>query len=277
MKKFNFTKMSGAGNDFVVIDKQQNPNLEIDSQFIQKICDRRDGIGADGFITINDSNQYDFIMNYYNADGSTGSLCANGARCAAFFAFETGRLNDDKAEFLSNDVQYKAEIVSKDTVKFYLNSPRKIKYNFKIRVGGRLINAHYADTGSPHVIIDIRESDGFFNSLEEINVEDLGREIRNLPEFFENGTNVNFILVKDSVVHIRSYERGVEAETLACGTGSVAAALICYVNHKLSVPIEIIPKSKEKLFVNFDVENSKVINLSLTGPAKIIFAGEMKI
>jgi len=154
---------------------------------------------------------------------------------------------------------------------------RNLKYNFKIRVGERLLNAHYADTGSPHVILDIQESDGLFISLEEIDVENLGRAIRNLPEFFENGTNVNFIDVKDSIVHIRTYERGVEAETLACGTGSVAAALICYVNHKLSVPIEIIPKSKEKLFVNFDVENSKVINLSLTGPAKIIFAGEMKI
>ena len=277
MKKFIFTKMSGAGNDFVVNDKKQNPDLNIDAQFIQKICDRRNGIGADGFITIDDSSKYDFIMNYYNADGSTGSLCANGARCAVYFASETGRLTDDKAEFLSNEVQYNAEVISNEVIRFYLKSPKQIKYNFKIRVGGRLINAHYADTGSPHVIIDINESDGFFNSLEEINVENLGREIRNLPEFFDNGTNVNFIVVKDSVVHIRTYERGVEAETLACGTGSVAAAIICYVNHKLSVPIEIIPKSKEKLFVNFDVENSKVINLSLTGPAKIIFAGEMKI
>ena len=277
MKTLTFTKMSGAGNDFVVIDKQQNPNLEINAQFVQKICDRRNGIGADGFITISDSGSHDFVMNYFNADGSTGSLCANGARCAVYFASETGRLNGDRAEFLSNEVQYKAEVISKEVIRFYLNSPKKIKYNFKIRVGERLLNAHYADTGSPHVIIDIQESDGLFKSLKEIDVENLGRAIRNLPEFFENGTNVNFIDVKDSIVHIRTYERGVEAETLACGTGSVAAALICYVNHKLSVPIEIIPKSKEKLFVNFDVENSKVINLSLTGPAKIIFAGEMKI
>ena len=108
-------------------------------------------------------------------------------------------------------------------------------------------------------------------------LKSLGREIRYLREFAPGGTNVNFIYVKDGVIYIRTYERGVEAETLACGTGSVAAALIGYINHKLSIPVEIIPKSNEKLFVNFDVENSKVRNLSLTGPAKIVFTGEMKI
>jgi len=277
MQKIIFTKMSGAGNDFVVIDKQLNKNLSVDESLVKKLCDRRNGIGADGLITVDDLKDYDFIMHYYNADGSTGSLCANGARCATYFASETGRLKSDAAKFLSNQVQYKAELISKEKVRFFLNAPKNIKYNFKIKVGGKLLNAHYADTGSPHVVIDINESNGFFGLLDELQVDLLGREIRNLPEFYENGTNVNFIEVKDSVVYIRTYERGVEAETLACGTGSVAAALICYVNHKLSLPIEIIPKSKEKLLVNFDVENSKVINLSLTGPAKIIFTGKIEI
>jgi diaminopimelate epimerase len=277
MQKIIFTKMSGAGNDFVVIDKQQNQTFSIDQKFVQKICDRRNGVGADGLITIEDSSDYNFIMNYYNADGSTGSLCANGARCAIRFASQSGRLNDSKAEFLSNDIKYKGEVKSDSEIKFYLNSPKKIKYNFKIKADEKLFVAHFADTGSPHVIIDLNENEKFFNSIEQVPVEKLGREIRYLSEFTPDGTNVNFIHVKDGVVHIRTYERGVEAETLACGTGSVAAALICYVNHKLPLPIEIIPKSKEKLFVNFDVENSKVINLSLTGPAKVIFTGEMKI
>jgi len=277
MQKIIFTKMSGAGNDFVVIDKQLYKNLSVDESLVRKLCDRHDGIGADGLIAVDDLKDYDFIMNYYNADGSTGSLCANGARCATYFASQTGRLNSDAAIFLSNQVQYKAELISKEKVRFFLNAPKKIKYNFKIKVGGKLLNAHCADTGSQHVVIDINESNGFFGLLDELELDLLGRELIKLPEFFENGTNVNFIEVKDSVVYIRTYERGVEAETLACGTGSVAAALICYVNHKLSLPIEIIPKSKEKLLVNFDVENSKVINLSLTGPAKIIFTGEIEI
>ena len=269
--------MSGSGNDFVLIDKKQNPNLTVDDKFVQKICDRRNGIGADGLITIENSNDYNFIMNYYNADGSTGSLCANGARCAILFASETGRLKDNKAEFVSNDDVYKGEVTSDSKIKFYLNPPKKIKYNFKIKVGGKLLNAHFADTGSPQVVIDINESKGIFTSLDQIPVESVGREIRYLPEFSPGGTNVNFIDVIDGVIHIRTYERGVETETLACGTGSVAAALICYVSHKLSVPVEIIPKSNEKLFVNFDVENSKVRNLSLTGPAKTVFTGEIKI
>lgn len=269
--------MSGAGNDFVVVDLQRNTNLNITKEFIQKICDRRNGIGADGLITIEDSTTHKFIMNYYNADGSTGSLCANGARCAILFASESGRLNSNTAEFFSNEVEYKGEVLSNSEIKFYLNPPKKIKYNFKIKAGRRIINAHFADTGSPHVVIDLNESEGFLTSLDKVPVEALGGEIRHLTEFSPGGTNVNFIDVKNGVVNIRTYERGVEAETFACGTGAVAAAIICYITKKLSVPVQIIPKSNEKLFVNFDVENSKVRNLSLTGPAKVIFVGEIKI
>ena len=277
MGKIIFTKMSGAGNDFVVIDKKLNTNFKTSAELVQNICDRRNGIGADGLIIISDSLEYNFIMNYYNADGSTGSLCANGARCAVSYASETGRLKDVTAKFISNEVEYRAEIVNNSEVRFYLNPPKKIKYNFKIKAAGKLISANFADTGSPHVVIDINENKEVFNMLNSVQVELLGKEIRNLPEFLPDGTNVNFIDVKDDIVHIRTYERGVEAETLACGTGSVAAALISFVNKNLTVPIQIIPKSKEKLLVNFEVENSKVRNLSLTGPAKIVFTGEMKL
>jgi diaminopimelate epimerase len=277
MEKIIFTKMSGAGNDFVFIDKKQNDWLQVNTDFVKKICDRRNGVGADGLITIEDSGDYNFIMNYYNADGSTGSLCANGARCAILFASESGRLKDNEADFVSNNVVYKGTVISNSEITLYLNPPKKIKNNFKIKAGGKLLNAHFADTGSPHVIVDIQESEGFLTSLASIPVESLGREIRYLQEFSPDGTNVNFITVKDGAIYIRTYERGVEAETLACGTGSVAAALIGYATKKLSTPIEIIPKSNEKLLVNFDVENSKVRNLSLTGPAKVTFTGEMKI
>ena len=277
MEKIFFTKISGAGNDFVLLDKKLNENLHITKEFIQKICDRRIGIGADGLITIEDSDKYNFIMNYYNADGSTGSLCANGARCAILYASSSGRLDGNSAHFLSNDIEYKGEIISNTEIKFYLNPPKKIKYNFKVKAGSKLINAHFADTGSPHVVIDINETEGFLTSLDHVPVEALGREIRYLPEFSPGGTNVNFIDVDKNVIHIRTYERGVEAETLACGTGSVAAALISYVTHKILPPVELITKGNEKLFVNFDVENSKVRNLSLTGPAKIVFSGEMII
>ena len=277
MVKIIFTKMSGAGNDFVVLDKSINANLKVTQDIIRKLCDRRNGIGADGLITIDDSSSNDFVMNYFNADGSTGSLCANGARCAMLFASKTGRIKEKSANFFSNDVEYKGEIISNSEIKFYLNPPKKIKYNFKVKAGSRLINAHFADTGSPHVVIDIEESEGFLPSLEGVSVESLGKEIRYLPEFSPGGTNVNFIDVQGKIINIRTYERGVEDETLACGTGSVAAALISYVTKNIHPPIELITKGNEKLLVNFDVKNSKVENLSLTGPAKIVFAGEMII
>jgi len=247
------------------------------NELIQKLCDRRYGIGADGLITISDDDKFNFIMDYYNADGTTGSLCANGARCAILYASDKGILKGKSAEFISNQKEYKGEVISNELIRFYLNPPKKIKYNFKIKASGRLLNAHYADTGSPHLVIDIQESERFLPLLEKVPVEILGREIRHLPEFAPGGTNVNFIFVKENKIHIRTYERGVEAETYACGTGSVAAALIAYYTHKIFPPIELLTKGNEKLFVNFEVENSKVKNLSLTGPAKIVFTGEMII
>jgi len=275
MKKINFTKMSGAGNDFVFIDLKLNTGIYITDNFIKQICDRRNGVGADGLITIDDSSNYNFIMNYYNADGSTGSLCANGARCAILFASQTGRLEGKSAHFLSNEIAYQGKVISDSEIQFNLNPPQKIKYNFKVKANGKLLNAHFADTGSPHVVIDIDESEGNLSSLENIPVEKLGREIRYLPEFAPGGTNVNFVHRKDDAINIRTYERGVEAETLSCGTGSVAAALICYVTHKISTPIKLITKGNEKLFVNFEVEDSRVKNLTLTGPANKIFTGEI--
>jgi diaminopimelate epimerase len=277
MKKIIFTKMSGAGNDFVVIDRRKNNDLQITTELVQNLCSRRNGIGADGLITIGDDKNSDFNMNYFNADGTTGSLCANGARCAILFASDAGILKDKSTKFISNNVEYKGEIISESEVKFYLNPPKKIKYNFKVKTSGRLMNAHYADTGSPHVVIDIKESEGFLSSLDNTPVETLGREIRYLPEFAPGGTNVNFINVQENRIFIRTYERGVEAETLSCGTGSVATAIIAFVTHKINPPIELLTKGNEKLFVNFEVENSKVKNLSLTGPAKIVFTGEMII
>jgi diaminopimelate epimerase len=277
MEKIIFTKMSGAGNDFIVIDKTENKHLRVSKELVQNLCDRRNGIGADGLITVVSDNKVDFIMNYYNADGSTGSLCANGARCAILFASDRKILSGQSADFISNDVAYKGEITSASQIKFNLNPPKKIKNNFKVKAGGRLINAHFVDTGSPHVVIDLSESEGLLTLLKDVPVEILGREIRYLTEFAPGGTNVNFIDVKKNSIEIRTYERGVEAETLSCGTGSVASAIIAHITHKINPPIELITKGNEKLLVNFEVENSRVRNLSLTGPAKIVFTGEIEI
>ena len=246
MQKIFFKKMSGAGNDFIVVDKNQNPGLILTSEKIKNLCNRRNGIGADGLITIEDLPDYSYKMVYYNSDGSTGSLCANGARCSIWFAEITSRLIDGSAKFISNDAEYSGEVLEDELIKFYLNPPKQIKYNFKIKAGGQMITSNFADTGSPHILIkisdvlkDVVNPKSSFKNIMDFPVFNLGKEIRYCSDFKPGGTNVNFIDVVDNIIHIRTYERGVEDETLACGTGSVAAALICYVKDNLKPPISL--------------------------------------
>ena len=282
MQKIFFKKMSGAGNDFIFFDMNQNTGLLLTSEKIRNLCNRRNGIGADGVITIEDLADYNYKMVYFNADGSTGSLCANGARCSIWFAEKTLRLKNGIAKFVSNDAEFSGEVLDDELIKFNLNSPKRIKYNFKVKAFGQMITSNFADTGSPHVVIKISDvlkdaanPNSSFKNIMDFPVFNLGREIRYSEDFKPGGTNVNFIDVIDNVIHIRTYERGVEDETLACGTGSVASALICYVSDNLKPPIKLKTFGGDYLTVNFEVENQKVKNLSLTGPAKIIFEGSI--
>ncbi len=282
MQKIFFKKMSGAGNDFIFFDKSQNPELNLTPEKIKYICNRKNGIGADGVITIEDIEDYNYKMMYYNADGSTGSLCGNGARCSIWFAEKTSRLKNGLAKFISNDTEYFGEVLDDELIKFNLNPPKKIKYNFKVKASGQLITSNFADTGSPHVVIKISDvlknvnnPKSAFTNILEFPVNALGKEIRYSVDFRPDGTNVNFVDVIDNVIHIRTYERGVEDETLACGTGSVAAAIICYITDNLKPPVTLKTYGGDYLTVDFEIENQKVKNLSLTGPAKIIFEGSL--
>ncbi|WP_337872267.1 diaminopimelate epimerase [Ignavibacterium sp.] len=282
MNEIYFYKLTGAGNDFIFFDKKEFLSLYVSPLAIKKLCDRRFGIGADGIIIIQDRDNYNFEMQYFNADGSTGSLCANGARCAIWFAEKTNRLRDKKAKFISNGDEYSGEVISEELIKFNLNPPAKSKFNFRIKAAGQLIKADFIDTGSQHVIIDINDvliepqnPLSYFNSISDFPVYQLGREIRYHKDFAPAGTNVNFYTIHDDKILIRTYERGVEDETLACGTGSVATALSAFFKKKIFLPITLITWGGETLIVNFDVENQKVSNVTLTGPAKIVFEGKI--
>ena len=282
MNEIYFYKLTGAGNDFIFFDKKESPFLVISPMAVKKLCDRRFGIGADGIIIIQDKDNYDFEMQYFNADGSTGSLCANGARCAIWFAEKTNRLTNKKAKFISNGNEYSGEVISDELIRFNLNSPTKSKFNFRIKAAEQLIKADFIDTGSPHVVIDIKDvlqdfKNPFsnFSKISDFPVYQLGREIRYHKDFSPAGTNVNFYTVEDDKIYIRTYERGVEDETLACGTGSVATAISAFLNKKISLPISLITWGGETLIVNFDVENQKVSKVSLTGPSKIVFEGKI--
>ena len=284
MKEISFTKRSGAGNDFVLFDRKLNPDLVLSEEKIKKICDRRFGVGADGVLVISDIKGYAFDMKYFNADGSTGSLCANGARCALKYGSVSGRVQKEIVNFRANEIEYSGVIIDENKIKFFLNPPKNLKYNFKVKAAGQLITASFADTGSPHLVIKLNDVlknpaviSSFFRNINDVPVFELGRELRYLRDFAPGGTNVNFIQIEDGEIKIRTYERGVENETLACGTGSVASALISYVNDDLKPPIKLRVKSGDILEVDFKIENQNVKELSLTGPAEIIFNGELSI
>jgi diaminopimelate epimerase len=284
MKKISFFKMSGAGNDFILVDKNINPGFVPDQNIVQKICNRRYGIGADGVITVSDSNSYDFDMEYFNADGSTGSLCGNGARCAIKFADISGRIKNESAVFMSNGAAYSGRVLSENEIRFFFNTPQRLKYNFKIKAFNQLINANFIDTGSPHVVIkieDVLQNPGvvglFYEDLGGFPVFELGREIRYHKDFAPEGTNVNFIRLIKGKIHIRTYERGVEDETLACGTGSTAAAIISCTLFNLKPPVTLITRGGDELIVDFQVEDQEIKDLSLTGPAVVTFTGEFTL
>jgi len=284
MKKITFLKMSGAGNDFVIFDFSGDENLPLSQESIKKICNRRIGIGADGVITFNRSNGHDFNMSYFNADGSTGSLCGNGARCAIWYAELTGKLKNHKANFLSNKELYSGTVLKEEMVQFNLNKPKQIKLNFKIRAANQQIIANYVNTGSPHVVIKAEDilnnpadPQSNYNDINELPVIQLGREIRYLNDFAPQGANVNFIQYKGSKILIRTYERGVEDETLACGTGNVAAAIIGCLNDNINPPVSLLTKGEDELIVNFNKDGRGIKDVSLTGPAKVIFTGEILV
>ena len=280
MEKISFIKMSGAGNDFIVINKDLFPEFVPNDSAIKKLCDRRNGIGADGLITIEGSTSpYDFVMRYYNADGTTGSLCGNGARCAIRFAQFT-KITDNKfVRFLSNDKEYSGNILAEGKTKVNFNSPAKIILNNTIKVAGQLVKSSFIDTGSPHVIINIEDvlkdpadKSSNYSDLTTFPVFNLGKEIR--YDFSPEGTNVNFIKIEGNKVYIRTYERGVEDETLSCGTGATASALAAHFLYDMNAPVSLVTKGKDILTVDFSANGQIITDLSLTGPVKITFTGE---
>ncbi|MCE1188959.1 MAG: diaminopimelate epimerase [Ignavibacteria bacterium] len=280
MIKYSFTKMNGAGNDFIALDYDENPPLQVTPELIRQWCDRRFGIGADGVITIRQTPGYDFAMEYFNADGSGGTLCGNGARCATRFAVLQQK-GAHKLKFTSNGVEYRAEEVENNEIRFYLPPPATIETSGVIETAEYIITSHYSHTGSPHVVIfldDIRSratGSPAFTSINDVPVKSLGREIRYM-ERFPHGTNVNFVAITDIEILIRTYERGVEDETLACGTGSTAAAVLLHIVKGISSPVCLKTRSGCLLNVAFESKDGLFKELSLQGPAEVNFRGEIE-
>lgn len=264
--KIIFSKLSGSGNDFIVIDNRAL-SIQLTPMQIKELCTRRTGIGADGLIYIEPSANYDFSMKYHNSDGFPGSMCGNGGRCAVYFAHSKGIAASSELnyEFEANNNHYNAWIIDHESVKLQMLPPEEFINDMNIE--GFI--CHSVNTGSPHVIIYVLD-------LNKVKVTEIGRFIRHKTDFFPQGTNVNFVQINSpDTLAIRTFERGVEDETLSCGTGAVAAALMTYrIGKTKNTSLKIKVRSGDTLHVNFSENMHEVF---LTGPAKIIFEGNFDI
>ena len=252
-----FTKMHGAGNDFVMIDDREG-RLPTDAGTIARLANRPDGVGCEGVILVRRSDRADFAMRFFNPDGSEAELCGNGARCVAAFARAIGAADADVMRFETLAGEVRAEIVGPELVKVNMPAPKDLRENF-------------VNSGVPHAIVPVAD-------LAAADVAGEGRRIRYSEAFAPAGTNVDFVaFVSDHVLDIRTYERGVEAETFACGTGSVAAALVGVAQHGLSFPVDVRTSGGYTLTIDGEFDGESFRSVTLTGPVKKVFDGEIEI
>jgi len=254
-----FNKYQGAGNDFIIIDNRKGRFNPSDSELIKKLCDRRFGIGADGLILIKDSSEYNFEMQYFNSDGFEGSMCGNGGRCSADFALRNG-ITCNNMIFKAIDGTHKA-ISEKRIIRLQMNN---VKETVIIR------DNYFINTGSPHYMI-------FNPNIDKIDVYTEGKKIRLSDDFAPGGTNVNFVEVQESGIYVRTFERGVEDETLACGTGVTASAIATVLSGKSDKNSVDVRTRGGNLNVEFNINGSEVTDIWLSGPATFVFKGEIEI
>jgi diaminopimelate epimerase len=256
----HFCKYEGTGNDFVLIDNREG-KLALTKEQVKQLCDRRFGIGGDGLMLLNTRTDYDFEMKYYNSDGRESTMCGNGSRCIVKFAAKVG-IRKNKYHFVAADGDHEAEIDIDGIVRV------KMKDVDSIRAAA---DYYIIDTGSPHYV-------KYVTDVRRHKVVPDGRLIRNSPEFKQDGINVNFIesIDKDGI-YVRTYERGVEDETLSCGTGVTASALVAAHNDNGFNRVEVTTPGG-RLSVEFDkIDDNHFTNIWLCGPAEFVFKGEVEI
>jgi diaminopimelate epimerase len=259
--KIQFHKYQGTGNDFILIDNRELLFPKNRTKLIHKLCDRRFGIGADGLILLQNKSGFDFEMMYYNSDGKEGSMCGNGGRCTVAFAKKLG-LIDDKTNFTAVDGAHEA-IVKNETVSLKMSNVNGIE-----KIG----KDYFLNTGSPHYV-------RYVSNISTLDVVKEGRKVRTNERFNKQGTNVNFVEQKEGVLQVRTYERGVEDETLSCGTGVTAVALIAaYKKSKSNAKQFSIKTLGGKLKVAFYQNSMNAFtDIWLIGPAELVFSGEYSI
>jgi len=259
--KVEFYKYQGTGNDFVILDNRKNEYPNLSTKQIKFICDRHFGIGADGLMLLGKKEGYDFEMVYYNADGNESSMCGNGGRCLVKFASDRG-IFKSTYHFIAIDGEHLAEIDTHGTVSLQMQDVNAVAFHKTFAV---------LNTGSPHFV-------KFATNVPEIDVFTTGNEIRYSKEFAPDGINVNFVeSINDNSIFVRTYERGVENETLSCGTGVTAAALLSAHNEK-GFNTVIVKTPGGNLRVKYDrIDEQHFENIWLCGPAVFVFKGEIEV
>ena len=268
MEPITFFKMSGSGNDFIIVDNREKVVKNNDLPgFINRICRRKMSVGADGFILIETSDKADFKWRFFNSDGSKAEMCGNGARCAARFAYVNGIAGKNLS--FETEAGVVSGQVKDDRAKVKMPDPVELRLDYNIELKSGPVTVCSVNTGVPHVVV-------MNKTIEDINVFDLGKEIRFHEAFAPTGANVNFICQqKQGHLAIRTYERGVENETLACGTGSIAAALITSCKANWQSPINLVTRSGESLTIYFKKNNCNFNNIYLEGDARIIYSAQL--
>ena len=259
--KIEFYKYQGTGNDFILLDNRENIYNDISTKQVNFLCHRRFGVGADGLMLLNNKPGFDFEMVYFNSDGKKGSMCGNGGRCLIKFASMLG-IKKTKYFFSAADGPHEAEIDFNREIRLKMQDVKGIEYSY----------THFIlNTGSPHYVKSVRD-------VMQVNVVEEGRSIRYSKEFEEDGINVNFVeVLGDDTIYVRTYERGVEDETLSCGTGVTASALISAHSDNGFNRVEV-KTNGGRLSVEFEkISDQEFQNIWLCGPAELVYKGEVNL
>jgi len=267
MEKINFWKMSGAGNDFVLLTGGAR-GASVLKGLAVKLCARRLGVGADGLLYVSKTGGNPAAVRYFNADGSE-AFCGNGSRCAAWWAYSSGLVKGKEFPLTTSCGVLRAEITGRESVRLSMPDVSAARLDHKGKYPAGVGPVHFLNTGVPHAVVPVR-------NVEAADVEGLGRALRYNKAFGPEGTNVDFVELRGGRALVRTYERGVEGETLACGTGLTAAAVALTLAGAVRPPVILAARSGGKFKVWLKPAGGGASAIRLQGPAKIVFEGEIK-
>ena len=261
-----FFKMSGAGNDFVLVEPK-GPKSSL-AGLARRLCDRKRGVGADGLLAV---ERRGLRLSYFNADGSE-AFCGNGSRCAAWWMHAQGLTRGRRDfEFATSEGPLRAKITGRETAAIKMPEPHSIRMGLKLKAAGRSLVAHRLNTGVPHAVVEVED-------LDSVPVFELGRALRRHEAFAPAGANADFVRYRARLLFVRTYERGVEAETLACGTGVVACALAGFLLGKVRSPARVRVRGGSTMTVSFKpAGGGSFKDVWLEGPAQLVFTGEIPL